>query len=112
MAKTLLNFAHPLSREARASLEAYEGEEIQEIMVPCYLDLSSPLPPQIREMVEAAPIPLASAHLIIPPSLGAAAYLLAANHLPQPQPLAGRPRMVWVRRGGQRFVLGGVEERG
>jgi hypothetical protein len=110
--KTLLNFAHPLGEQAKAEIEAIEGE-FEEVLIPCQLDLNgNALSRQIADIEASAPIRLMDADLVLPPSLAEAAYLLAEGHL-----VSGsdhKPKSVWlVKEPGTTppvFVLGGIEE--
>jgi len=97
--KIILNLSHGLGDEAQAQIEARIGP-FQEIRIPCQLDLSQPLEPQIEALLEDAP----AADYIIPPSLAPAAYLVG-------QRLAKGTPLIWLRSQGTppRWVLGGIE---
>lgn len=102
--KRLVNFAHPLSEDAKKEIAAIVGD-FEELGHPAQFDLSKRLHGQVADLaVEAS---LQDADLVIPPALSAAACLLAAHFQP------GKwPRVVWLKRADSlppSFVLGGIE---
>jgi len=82
----ILNYAHPLTVEQRARIEALTGGVIDEVRtIPVHLDLAQPFAPQAAALADAAGVspeawqtlPL----LVVLPSLNyAAAALLAEMH--------------------------------
>lgn len=107
--KTLLNFAHPLSEEIISDIETEVGEFIEEIRVPCQLDLNRDLRGQVADL-EAGPhgVRLQEADMFIAPALSSAAAILTRDHLVAGMP---PPLVVWLKREGipPEFVLGGIE---
>ena len=51
--KRLVNFSHPLNEAARARLEEMVGP-VQEIVIPCQLDMEAPLRAQLDARVAQA----------------------------------------------------------
>lgn len=80
----LLNFAHPLSPDQLAQVQALTGRPISQIIeLPSHIQAQERLPPQIAKLVEAAGLTPAQwqneAILINPPSLNFSAVLLVAE---------------------------------
>ena len=80
----ILNFAHPLTPEQRAQIEALANTSITEVRtIPVQIDQSEPLEPQITAVVNA--IGLSSEEwqtrtlLINPPGYAPAAFVLLAQ---------------------------------
>jgi hypothetical protein len=80
----ILNFAHPLTRDQRAQIEALADSPIEEVRtIPVQLNQGEPLEPQIVAIVDAAGLsseewqtrPL----LINPPGFAPAAFVLLAE---------------------------------
>lgn len=80
----LLNFAHPLSPDQLAQIEAHTGQTIsQTVEVPSQVQVQDLLPPQITRLVDAALLTPAQwqneAILVNPPALNFSAVLLVAE---------------------------------
>ncbi|MBK7917068.1 MAG: hypothetical protein IPJ94_12550 [Chloroflexi bacterium] len=80
----LLNFAHPLSLDQLAQIEALTGQTIsQTVEVPSQVQVQDLLPPQITRLVDAALLTPAQwqneAILVNPPALNFSAVLLVAE---------------------------------
>lgn len=107
--QVLLNFGHSLSNEVKTQIENEVGEAVNEIIVPCQLDLDIDLSSQVAN-IEAGPhgIRLRDADMIIVPALSSAAAILMRDHLVGILPT---PLVVWLKREGTppQFVLGGIE---
>jgi hypothetical protein len=80
----IINFAHPITPDQRAQLEALTGETIDDVLdVPTHLDVEQPFAEQIAALVEAVglsaeawqTLPL----LVNPPGLAPAAVALLAE---------------------------------
>ncbi len=80
----LLNFAHPLTQEQLARLEALTGEAVARVIdIPSQVDVQEPLAPQIVAMADAAglnsqewqTLPI----LVNPPALNFSAVTLLAE---------------------------------
>ena len=79
----LINFAHPITPEQRAQIEALTGQTIQRLIpVSSQVDVNEPLAPQIMDMVDAAGLTSIQWQiepiLINPPSLNFSAVTLLA----------------------------------
>jgi hypothetical protein len=80
----LLNFAHPLTPEHAAQIEALLGRAPSRVVAaPVQLDVQQPLGPQVAALVAALPLSAeewAGAPILVnPPGLSAAAVLVAAE---------------------------------
>lgn len=80
----VLNFAHPITEEQRAQIEALTGQSIEQVVdIPSQIDVQKPIAPQVTAMADAAGLsprewqtrPI----LINPPSLNFSAVALLAE---------------------------------
>lgn len=109
--KNLVNFSHPLSEAALLRLEDMIGESVQEIIIPCQLDLEAPMGPQLDALLQQSEAATMKSgregrgygmDLYIPPALSyAAGYLTAKLSYAQSDAmLPVPPAMVVLRREG------------
>ncbi|MGC9400727.1 MAG: CRISPR-associated protein Csx15 [Anaerolineae bacterium] len=80
----LLNFAHPLTAEQRAQIEALTDQAIERVVdIPSQIDPQQPLAPQIAAMVDEAGLSSAEWQtlplLVNPPALNFSAVALLAE---------------------------------
>jgi len=80
----VLNFAHPITEEQQAQIEALTGHAITRIIdIPSHIDVQQPIEPQVRALADA--VELSSQEwqtlpiLINPPSLNFSAVVLLAE---------------------------------
>ena len=95
----LVNFSHALTPAARARLEDMVGPFL-EVVIPCQIDMASPVKPRLDALVEQAGN--TAPDLYIPPALSfAAAYVTARLSFAQSDAmLPVPPAMVILRREG------------
>ncbi len=80
----VLNFAHPITEEQRAQIEALTGQTIERVVdIPSQIDVQHPLAPQVVAMADAAGLSPAEWQtlpiLVNPPSLNFSAVALLAE---------------------------------
>ena len=80
----VLNFAHPITEEQRAQIEALAGQSIERVVdIPSQIDVQHPLAPQVVAMADAAGLSPAEWQtlpiLVNPPSLNFSAVALLAE---------------------------------
>ena len=80
----VLNFAHPITEEQRAQIEALTGQSVDRVVeVPSHIDVQQPIEPQVRALADA--VGLSSREwqtlpiLVNPPSLNFSAVALLAE---------------------------------
>lgn len=81
----VLNFSHPLTEEQVSQISELLGEAVEVIEVPFQLDLFSPLPPQVTEIVDRIGLSSAEFQTVpivvnLPGLTAGAAVLLAELH--------------------------------
>lgn len=73
--RTIINYSHSLSVAVLKEIEDIVGGPVQEIVIPCQIDMTKPVRLQLEKLVQAAPT---TVDLLVPPALSyAAAYVTA-----------------------------------
>jgi len=111
--KTVYNFAHPLTDEAKAQLRERIGE-FTEHHCPAQFDLEQPLLPQVQKLCTKASLTSHAPDYIIPPSLAAAAYLTAIFYAVSDSDYVSPRPMIWLKaKPGSlppQYILEGIEQ--
>lgn len=120
MKVVVLNFSHPLTGEVleqvRQSVVARFGEagelvKVEQVVIPCQLDLDADLGPQCRSLFDSATEKSHSFNcdyvIVAPPALGAAAFSLGEYFFADDWLV----NFMWIKRNTAtppQFVLGGI----
>lgn len=107
----IANLSHPISEEEIERLSTAIGQPVQQLFFKAQFDLEKSLRPQVATLanqVYTAWLKSYSPHVLVvlPPALGAAAYLLATELVSDD----GRtPPVLWMRREGLHWRIAGIE---
>lgn len=113
--KTVYNFAHPLTNEAKAQLRNLIGE-FEEHHCQARFNLDQPLLPQVHELCTKASLTANHApDYIIPPFSAAAAYFTAIFYAVSDSDYVSPKPLIWlkpepVKGGDPRWIIGGIEQ--